>query len=72
MYKTIYKKLLSGLQCSPGLRGEVIRSWRLIRPCAPTAGRVRVAEAPWSERREWAAALGFDHPRAAVLVLVLG
>ena len=31
-----------------------------------------VAEAPWSVRREWAVALRFDHPRATVLVLVLG
>ena len=31
----------------------------------------KVAEAPWSVA-EWAVALRFDHPRATVLVLVLG
>ena len=31
----------------------------------------KVAEAPWSGA-EWAVALRFDHPRATVLVLVLG
>ena len=30
-----------------------------------------VAEAPWSVA-EWAVALRFDHPRATVLVLLLG
>ena len=31
----------------------------------------KVAEAPWSGA-EWAVALRFDHPRATVLVLLLG
>ena len=33
--------------------------------------KAKVAEAPWSVA-EWAVALRFDNPRAAVLVMVLG
>ena len=35
------------------------------------SGPMEVAEAPWSVA-EWAVAPRFDHPRATVLVLVLG
>ena len=37
-----------------------------------TRATSQVAEAPWGPVAEWAVALRFDNPRAAVLVMVLG
>ena len=40
-------------------------------PLSLSVSSSTVAEAPWSVA-EWAVALRFDHPRATVLVLLLG